>query len=165
MLLRKETVIEPDDSLGSLYFDKLFPMGVEAMVEAVSMVKAGTAPKLVQDESAATYQSWCRAKDLVIDWSQGIDSVYNMIRGGDPSPGANSVFAGATLSFFGASKRAAESGYSPSEVTEVTDEGFAAASVGGSVFISKVRPEGGRKVSAGEWARSVALKPGDRFGA
>src|SRR5207237_7450857 len=41
VLLQKKTHIGPDDSLGSVYFDRLFPMGVEAMLEAVDLVKAG----------------------------------------------------------------------------------------------------------------------------
>ena len=45
VLLQKETPISADDTLGSVYFDRLFPMGVEAMVEAVGMVKGGDAQR------------------------------------------------------------------------------------------------------------------------
>ena len=48
---------------------KLFPLGVEAMVESVDLVREGRAPKLVQDEAQATYESWCRKADVEIDWS------------------------------------------------------------------------------------------------
>ena len=41
ILLQKETPISPDDTLGSVYFGRLFPMGVDAMVESVDLVKAG----------------------------------------------------------------------------------------------------------------------------
>jgi methionyl-tRNA formyltransferase len=37
-----------------LYFDKLYPMGVEAMAKSVRMVAAGTAPKIEQDHKIAT---------------------------------------------------------------------------------------------------------------
>ena len=52
VLLQKKTPIGPDDSLGSVYFDRLFPMGVEAMLEAVDLVKAGTAPRIKQDQTS-----------------------------------------------------------------------------------------------------------------
>ncbi len=55
ILLQKEVAIGPDDTLGSIYFDSLYPMGVEAMVEAIDMVRGGNAPRIVQDESQATY--------------------------------------------------------------------------------------------------------------
>ena len=47
VLLQKETEIGPDDTLGYLYFDRLYPMGVEGMVEAIDMVRDGTAPRIV----------------------------------------------------------------------------------------------------------------------
>ena len=39
VLLQKEVEIGPDATLGSLYFDYLYPMGVAAMLEAVDLVK------------------------------------------------------------------------------------------------------------------------------
>src|SRR5438132_9629434 len=54
VLLQKKTDIGPDDTLGSVYFDRLFPMGVEAILEAVDLVRSGNAPRLKQDESKAT---------------------------------------------------------------------------------------------------------------
>src|SRR3989440_10779966 len=49
VLLQKKTPISAEDSLGSVYFDRLFPMGVDAMLESVDLVKAGQAPRLNQD--------------------------------------------------------------------------------------------------------------------
>ena len=51
VLLQKKTPISATDTLGSVYFDRLFPMGVEAMLESVDLVKAGKAPRIKQDES------------------------------------------------------------------------------------------------------------------
>ena len=50
ILIQKKTPIDPTDTLGSVYFDRLFPMGVDAMLEAVDLVKAGKAPRIKQDE-------------------------------------------------------------------------------------------------------------------
>src|SRR5436853_4669859 len=61
VLLQKKTPISPDDSLGSVYFDRLFPMGGEAMLESVDLVKAGNAPRIKQDDSKATYEGRCTA--------------------------------------------------------------------------------------------------------
>ena len=41
ILLQKEVEIGPDDTLGSIYFNHLFPMGVEAMLEGVDLVRDG----------------------------------------------------------------------------------------------------------------------------
>ena len=88
VLMLREVEIAPDDTLGSLYFEKLFPRGVKAMVESVDLVREGRALKLVQDEAQATYESWCRKADVEVDWSRPIADVYNLIRGANPQPGA-----------------------------------------------------------------------------
>jgi methionyl-tRNA formyltransferase len=165
ILLQKEVEIGPEDTLGVVYFDKIFPLGVSSMVEAVRMVADGTAPKLAQDHSKATYESWCKAENVVIDWSRPVADVYNLIRGSDPSPGANSTFNGGSISFFSASRFDGNGDAPPGHVIAVTDELFAVAASGGAITVRRVQPRGAKKVAASDWARSVGLKPGDRFDA
>jgi len=164
VLLQKTVQIGPDDTLGSVYFDNLFPMGVEALAEAVSMVSGGNAPKLVQDETNATYEGWCRAADVEIDWNSPASEIYNLIRGSDPSPGATTTINGESIQFFRTAIRSGDSGKQPGEVIEVADDGFSVASQGGALFVQRVQAAGSRKVMAPEWMEVVGLKAGDRFG-
>ncbi|HEX9454726.1 MAG TPA: formyltransferase family protein, partial [Candidatus Binatia bacterium] len=60
ILLQKEVKVEPDDTTGSLYFNKIFPLGVDAIGEAVDLIKAGNPPRIVQDESKANYDPICK---------------------------------------------------------------------------------------------------------
>src|SRR6202521_4233 len=60
VVLQRETPIGPDDTLGSVYFDRLFPMGVAALQEAADLVVGGRAKETTQDESQASYEGWCR---------------------------------------------------------------------------------------------------------
>ena len=164
VLLQKEVEIGPNDTLGVVYFDKMFPLGVSSMVEAVRMVAAGTAPKIEQDHSKATYESWCKAENVVIDWPKPAEEVYNLIRGSDPSPGANTTFNGASISFFSASRADTNGDAAPGQIVAVSDESFTVAVLGGTIVVRRVQPHGEKKIAAGEWARSVGLKPGDQFG-
>ena len=164
VLLQKEFEIGPDDTLGSLYFYKLYPAGVDAILEAVDMVRNGTAPRVAQDESQATYEGWCRAGDVVIDWSRPAGDIYNLIRGSDPSPGAGTTFGGEKLRFYNAELRDHEGSTEPGEVTELTDQGFGICAGGGTIFIRRVQPEGSGKIMAPDWTKSVGLRTGARFG-
>ena len=164
ILLQKEVEITQDDTLGSLYFGKLYQMGVDAMVEAVGLVRDGAAPRIDQDHSQATYEGWCRADDVVIDWTKPAGDIYNLIRGGDPSPGANTTLDGETVAFFRASKTDGDTGKPAGEVLEVTSEGFTVAADGGAITIGRVQPGRERKVMAPEWTERVGLNPGARFG-
>ena len=140
-------------------------MGVDAMVEAVNLVKSGNAPRIEQNHADATYEGWCRPADVVIDWNAPVSEIYNMIRGSDPSPGAGSTFGGDALRLYRASKSDAEPAADTGVITAVTDEGFRIAANGGSIFVGRVQPGRNRKVPATEWAQSVGLKPGDKLGA
>ena len=88
VLLQKKTPISDTDTLGSVYFDRLFPMGVEAMLESVDLVKAGKAPRIKQDESLATYEGKCTAETARIDWGKSWRQIDPLIRGCSPAPGA-----------------------------------------------------------------------------
>jgi methionyl-tRNA formyltransferase len=159
ILLQKEVDIGENDTLGSIYFDKLFPMGVDAMLEGVDLVRDGKAPKIEQDNSKATYESWCRKKDVEVDWSKPATEVHNLIRGADPAPGAWTTHGGKTLQLF-ESRKIAEAAGAPGEVITVSDDGIAIAADGGQVLIKRMRPEGEGKIAAA----ASGLAVGDRLG-
>lgn len=163
ILLQKEITIGPDDTVGSLYFDHLFPMGVDAMMEAVDLVRAGTAPRIAQDEADATYEGWCKAEHAEVDWRQDAQQVHDLIRGTDPQPGAWTTIEGARLNLYG-SRRASATGR-PGEVIEITDGGITVATGLGGVSIARVRPEGSRaKIAPREFADQAGLAPGTVLG-
>ncbi len=163
ILLQKEVEIGPDDTLGTVYFEKIFPLGVDAVLEAVDLMRDGTAPRSPQDHSQATYESWCRKEDAEIDWCKPADEVYNLIRGTNPQPGAWTSFAGKTVQVFDSAK-AADGRGAPGEVIEVGEEGFTVAAGGGAILVKRVRPEGGGKIPAAEFAADVGLAKGARLG-
>lgn len=165
VLLQKEVAIEDTDTLGSIYFNHLYPLGVEAMIEAVDLVRDGKAAKIVQDESQHTYESWCGKKDVEIDWTKPVQDVWNLIRGANPQPGAWSLFNGQSVKIFDANKHTDDIGAKPGTVTAVGDSSFTVATADGAIEILRVRPEGGGKVKAEEFIASVGLQPGAQFGA
>ena len=120
ILLQKEIAIGPDDTLGSVYFNHLFPLGVDAMIEAVDQVRAGQAPKIEQDPDAGSYEGWCRAEQAEIDWSRPAGDVYNLIRGCNPQPGAWTRCNGERLQLFD-SRRGGQTDARPGTVLSVGD--------------------------------------------
>ncbi len=102
ILLQRETHITPDDTVGSLYFDRLFPMGVDALTEAVRLVREGSAPRIKQDDALATYDPPADDSNSAIDWSRPATEVYNLIRGSNPTPGAHARLGEHTVRIFDA---------------------------------------------------------------
>lgn len=166
VLLQKEVDVELDDTTGSLYFNKLFPMGVNAILEALDLIKAGRAPRIAQDHSQATYEPPCDEQHGRIDWTKPFQDVYNLIRGCDPQPGAFTTLKGKKLQIYSTKalyeyKVPGEA--KPGEVIEITEDGVVVGGNGGAFLIQRVRPEGEGKIGAVEFAKNAGLARGNKF--
>ena len=164
ILLQKDVVIDPDDTLGSLYFNHLFPMGVDAILEAVDLVRDGTALRLNQDPAKGSYEGWCQRADVEIDWAQSMDVVYNLIRGANPQPGAWTTLNGHTVTILDSKKAIGFANSGPGSVVEVDADGISIGCVEGAVRVEKFKPEGAGKMSAKEFLEHYRIEPGARFG-
>jgi methionyl-tRNA formyltransferase len=162
ILLQKEVDIGPDDTLGDVYFKKIFPLGVESVLEAVDLVRAGNPPRIAQDDSKATYESWCKKSHGEIDWNRSAGEVYNQIRATNPAPGAWTTFEGKTLQVFDSAK--VEAGGRPGEIVAISDEGFTVVAGLGGILVKRVRYDGGAKVAAKEFVDANGIKVGTRLG-
>jgi len=164
ILMQKECEIGPDETLGDIYFKKLYPMGVDAMIESLDLVKAGTAPKQVQNLDEGSYESWFGKAQAEIDWNRPAADVYNTIRAANPQPGAWTTVKGDTLQLFD-SRLIETADAEPGVVVEVSDDGIlVAAGDGAGVRISRVRPAGEGKITAAEFAASSGIRAGDQLG-
>lgn len=161
ILLQKECDIGPDETLGDVYFKKLFPMGVDAMIEGMELVRAGKAPKVPQDHSKATYEYRFKKELAEIDWSKRAPDVYNLIRAVNPAPGAWTSIKGEKIDVFD-SARAPGTG-KPGEILAITPEGITVAATCSAILIKRVRAAGGQKIAAAEFAASTGLSVGDIF--
>ncbi len=162
ILLQKRVPIAPEDTTGSLYFNRLFPLGVDAIAESVALIKAGRAPRLIQDESLATYEPLCNDKVARIDWERPANEVGNLIRGCDPQPGAYTYYHSRKVRFFEIRCVDAVPGARPGEVTAADEGGFTVAAGGGAIRIGKVRTDAGKQEAAA-FAAETGLKAGERF--
>lgn len=151
IILQKKTPIGPDDTLGSVYFDRLFPMGVDAMLEAADLVMAGKHTETAQDESEATYEGWCRGAESKINWANHATLVYNLIRGCSPAPGAWTTFNGTKLWIYEARlEKVATFGAVKGKIGEVVQVGdgkIVISSQSGRIHVSKARLGDGKKVN------------------
>lgn len=164
ILLQKETAIGPDDTTGSLYFNRLFPLGVEALMESVDLVRAGRAPRVPQDEAAATYEPLFTETLAKVSWSRPVGEVYNLIRGANPSPGAVTSHRGQKLKMYDSEKVESRAGQVPGTVLEAGDRGIVVAAGGGAIRVKRVAPAGAGKIPAAEWAEGGGITVGEVLG-
>ena len=162
VLLQREVEIGPDDTLGDVYFKKIFPAGVDSVDEVCELFRSGNPPRSAQDESRSTYESWCRKGDARIDWSRPVNEVYNLIRGTNPQPGAWTEHDGTELKIYDSEK--ADGTGTPGVVVSVGDDGVVVQASGGRIRVKRVRPSGSGKIAAGEWAKVGGLCAGSILG-
>jgi methionyl-tRNA formyltransferase len=133
-------------------------MGVDAMIESIDLVNAGNAPRVEQDHSKSTYESWFKKELAEIDWSKPVDEVYNLIRGANPAPGAWTTLAGKKVDVYDSAK--VDGSGEAGTVTKITDEGFVVAANGGQILVKRIRPEGEGKIAASEFKIDKGAKLG-----
>ncbi|MEJ5375576.1 MAG: methionyl-tRNA formyltransferase [bacterium] len=166
ILLQKEVEISEDDTTGSLYFNKLFPLGVDALMEALDLVKEGRAPRVPQDESQATYEPPCEEEHARVNWNSPLRSIYDLVRGCDPQPGAWSLLKGTKVKLYSARPMYETSGFrqgQAGEILRLDDKGVWVAAGEGVLLVGKLKPQGGNKMDALTLAKELAIGEKDRF--
>ncbi|MDB5897239.1 MAG: methionyl-tRNA formyltransferase [Ramlibacter sp.] len=161
VILQKSCQIGPDETLGELYFNKLFPMGISGLLEAADMVVAGQHEERVQDESQASYEGWFRDEEAQIHWHQHVDQVYDLIRACNPAPGAWTMLDGVRTWLYDVRRHPVrtfgEVRGKPGEIARVTDTSIFINAQGGRIEVLRLRAEGGKKMKAGEYAQQAGL--------
>jgi methionyl-tRNA formyltransferase len=153
--------IEATDTAATLYFQKLYPLGVEAMLEAVARVAAGSAELRAQDESRASFQGLVTDEVARIEWERPAEELDRLIRGCDPQPGALAARRGVALRLFDGRLVAEPPGEQPGTVLGTDREGrLRIAARGGALAVGRIRLGEGSKTPAAQ----AGLAKGERLG-
>ena len=166
VILQKEVAIGPDDTLGKIYFDHLFPAGIKALLEAADLVVAEKHTEVIQDESQANYEGWFDANAAQIHWASHITQIYNVIRAANPAPGAWTKFGEQKVQIYDCHKHVAQTFGAvkgkPGELTQITLDSFFVSCHGGQIEVLKAKGAAG-KVTGAELAKELSLEVGQFF--
>lgn len=132
--------IAATDTAVSLYFDKLYPAGVEAMAEAVAAVAGGTVVFEPQTDAGASHEPLLRDEHARIDWAAPAVETDRLVRGCDPSPGAWAELGQTVVRLFGAVLEPGEpEGAQPGALLGFADGAARVALPGGVLRVAKLR--------------------------
>jgi methionyl-tRNA formyltransferase len=168
VVLQRETPIGPDDTVASVYFDRLLPMGVAALQEAADRIVSGHVSETLQDESVASYEGWCKEEEARVNWHNHVDLVYNIIRGCNPTPGAWTTLNGRKLQLFDARKHVTRTFSnvkgSPGTVTSIGEHSVLISAQGGQIEALRLKLADGKKLTAAQFCVETGLQPGTVLG-
>ncbi|MEF8787527.1 MAG: methionyl-tRNA formyltransferase [Planctomycetota bacterium] len=169
ILARKTVPIERDDTAGDLH-DRLADIGSDLLRGVVDDMDAGDPPEeTLQDESEASYAPMLSGAHRVVDWSRPAEDVRNLVRGLTPWPGADATLhteeegkLKMTPLQMEADQETPEEQI-PGTVLRTGGEGLVVQTGRGTVTIKKLKPAGGRAMSAADFLNGHEVRPGDRF--
>lgn len=148
MLLLKECAIDSVETAGTLH-DKIAALAPAALAEAMSLIGEGHAPRVKQENSLATYAPKLDRSLGRLDWTRSADEVDRVIRGLYPWPGCTTVVELEDGRRLDLKIHRAEISHQPANPAELR---FSCAG-GGVISLLEVQAPGGRRMSAGDFAR------------
>jgi methionyl-tRNA formyltransferase len=148
ILLQAKVELAANETGGSLH-DRLAQLAPGALHEALGLLQAGSAPRIPQDSSAATYAGKLEREDGRIDWTESAVLIERKVRAFDPWPGAFTVLRDTAdrdmkLKIFSA-KVVATAKMAPGEIVIAAKDG--------ALSLGQVQLEGKRRMSAAEFLR------------
>jgi methionyl-tRNA formyltransferase len=155
ILLIRETPIRRRETGGSLH-DRLAVVAADALEAAFVSLEKGTAPRVPQNESEATYAAKLSRASGTIDWTASAAAIDRRIRAMNPWPAAHATLGTPsgpkTLKIFSCIIHRRSSG-APGTVLRSDDRGLLVGAGTGAVLLREVQLEGKRRMNAGEFLR------------
>ena len=162
MLLKKEVIIDPKETGGSLH-DKLSAAGAELIVEALSKIEKGEVVPEKQDDALSCYAKKLDKAMGLIDFDQSAVSIERLIRGLNPWPSAYTLYKGKTLKIWEADVVPLEKKEEPGTVVFVAKDFFDIATKEGALRVKSLQLEGKKKVAVKDFLLGYEIVCGMKF--
>ncbi|CRZ34666.1 methionyl-tRNA formyltransferase [Herbinix hemicellulosilytica] len=159
MILQEKIQISDDETGGSLH-DKLAVLGAKLLVKALEQIKEGTAIRVPQDDSQATYAKMLDKEMGNIDFTKPAVYIERLIRGLNPWPSAYTKLNGKTLKLWKAKVKEYSAGAKPGEVVEVNKDSIVVMTGKDALEILELQLEGKKRLSADEFLRGYKIEKG-----
>ena len=164
VMLQKETAIGPAENAGQLR-ERLAELSGVALLEALALLAAGKAEFVPQDHQQATYAPKVEKEHGVIDWSLPAREVDRLVRAMTPKPGAQTRLGNKRFIVIAGTVEQDLYGMGiPGALQSAGEEGIRVCTGKDLFRITRIKPDNGRNMTAGEFVRGHHIAPDARFG-
>lgn len=163
MILKKEVIIEPKETGGSLH-DKLAEVGTKALIEVLEQIKNGSAVYEKQQDDLSSYAKPLTKEMGKLDFSKPAVVLERLIRGLNPWPSAYTSLEGKTLKIWSADVTKNLADDSVGTVVEKNKTSFTIATKDGGLVVTELQLEGKKRMMADDFLRGFDLKIGTKLG-
>ncbi|MBO6040988.1 MAG: methionyl-tRNA formyltransferase [Oscillospiraceae bacterium] len=158
IIFTEETPIGEFETSGEL-FDRLKDMGAALLVKTLRAIEDGTAPRIPQDHSAATYVTMLDKSVCPIDWDRSPRQIVKQICGLQPWPVATMELEDETFRVFAAEYTDTKTALSPGSVVSAGKAGLEIACAHGETRrITELQAPGKKRMRAADFLRGHAVR-------
>jgi methionyl-tRNA formyltransferase len=154
VLLQHKIDISPTET-GATLHDRLAQIAPEALRESLRLLAAGSAPRVPQDQTLATYAPKLNREAGRINWNETAEVIERKIRAYNPWPGAFTDFKDRKLKIFSAS--VIDLRGKPGETLR-KDQELVVATLDRALSLTEVQLEGKKRMTASEFLRGVKVR-------
>ena len=160
ILQRATDIGEQEDALSLT--NRLAALGAEALLQAVSAIAAGTAPRFAQDPERVTYAPMLSKELSPVDWNRPAKAIQRQIRGLYPWPCATTdAIGGETLKLFASEATGEVTDSAPGTVTDAGKSGIGVACGDGTILrITELQAQGKKRMSAASYLLGHPIEVG-----
>ncbi len=145
--------------------ERLSFLGAELLIKTIDSIKTNNFTLTQQDETRVTLAPKLKKSDGLIKWQEESLIIYNQVRGLLPWPGSFTYFRGKILKIFATEiLPLKEKSSLPGEVEQILPDALVVATGSGSLKITSLQLESGKKLSAREFVLGHQIKVGERLG-
>jgi methionyl-tRNA formyltransferase len=163
IILSRKTCIGPEETAQQVS-DRLSKLGAEAIIEALALLKSGTATPVVQDRSQACGAPKLTKAEGKIDWHLPAQEIFNRLRAFKPFPGSYTFLEGIRINIeWGVPLPGHEAPGVPGIIAAVSGDGVDVQCGKGVLRVIQVKPEGKTIMPARDFASGRHLAAGARF--
>ena len=164
VLLTKPTPIGPKENAGALR-DRLADLSGVALLEALQLLDSGKAKFVPQDHGLATYAPKVEKEHGLIDWKLPAKEIDLLVRAMTPKPGAQTRLGNKRFIVMEGSVEQDLYGMGiPGGLQSSGEEGIRVCTGKDIYRITRIKPDNGRNMTAGEFVRGHHIAPDARFG-
>lgn len=146
MIFSESVDIGSDETVGELW-DRLGILGGKLLVKTLEAIENGTAPRIKQNDSLATYAAKIEKDERKVDFSLCAKEVHNKIRGMSPYPAAHAILDGIPTKLYGSKCLDTTTVKNPGQIIDFSADGVIVACGEGAVSISQLKPDGSKMMS------------------
>lgn len=158
ILLQKETPLGHTETFGELH-DRLAELGASLLIKSIEQMTNGTAKRIQQDASVATFAPRLTKETGKINWNHKASDIVNLIRGLSPSPTAYTSLDGLPLKIFSAVALTEYVDQSPGAIISANTDGLPVAAADGFVILKDIQLAGKKRMMFADFLRGHPLNP------